>query len=178
MRSSAASFRGSSWRRPAWVEIAGFMDDETLRFPQARRRCREQIGCNGTLDDKSVGARFHCGGFGVRVLENTESDHLHLRELTSDAANQAQRISTPKRKIDHGQGNLELTRTSNNEASSPTPRSPQTPSLGGLVHLPPDQDAGPPEAHSRSLSWASLHFGSPPAAPTSLIEPRTRNALA
>ena len=55
--------------------------------------CGEQILCDGSFEDKSIGSRFNRRQLHILLLVNAESDQLQLREMAADSANQPQPIS-------------------------------------------------------------------------------------
>jgi hypothetical protein len=47
----------------------------------------EQIGCDGSFEDKSVGSRLNRRELRILFLVDAESDQLEVREMAPDSAN-------------------------------------------------------------------------------------------
>ncbi len=71
----------------------------------------EQIRRDGSFEDKCIGSRLNRGQLRILFLVDAESDQLQLREMAPHSANQPKPISASQREINHGNSDVELTRT-------------------------------------------------------------------
>jgi hypothetical protein len=71
----------------------------------------QQIRCDGSFEDEAIGSRFNRRELRILLLVDAESDQFQRREMAPDSAHQPQPISASQREIDHGNGDVELTRT-------------------------------------------------------------------
>ena len=140
----------------------------------------EQIRCDGSFEDKSIGSRFNRRQLRILFLVDAESDQLQLREMAADSANQPQahrRVGARDQPPPERRGADARSRTA--KLHPPPPQPPRTLSQAGRVRLPPSQDADLLKAHNLSLLQASLHFAfAARERPHFSNEPWTRNASA
>src|SRR6185437_11013745 len=70
----------------------------------------QQVRCDGSFQDKSIGSRFNRRQLCILFLVDAENDQLQLREMATDSANQPEPVAALKREVDHRQSDVELTR--------------------------------------------------------------------
>ena len=120
---------------------------------------REQIRCDGSFEDKSIGSRCDRGEFRILFVVDAESDQLQFRELAAEFGELAParlRVGATDRPRPGRRATVAHSRPA--KLHLPPPQPPQTLSRAGRVRLPRGRDADLPRAHSLFLLRASLHF--------------------